>query len=325
MDKQISLVVTHYTESWDICKPLLDSIAVQIDYDLQKLEVIWVNDSDEMMNLPKENYNFDITEYAPGHKGVSGARNFGLSKAKGEYVMFCDCDDCFCSMFSLNVYDKAVRENPLYDLVRGSFIEDQLIDNEWKLIRHDYDVVFIHGKLWKRDFLLENEIKFNEELTIHEDGYFNIIACALASSSTRETQVATYLWRTRADSVVRKDSKCFVYKTYNHLMKCRMAICKEFERRDMIQELHQSVTKTVLDSYYDFQTPEALDPENAEIMRKAKRQFKKFYMEWKHIYLEMGIPEIASMMSLCREGATNRGMRIEQQSLHEFITEIVNL
>lgn len=325
MDKQISVIVTHYNESWEICKPLLDSIEVQIDYDLQKLEVIWVNDSDELMNLPKENYHFDITEYAPGHKGVSAARNFGLSKSNGEYVIFCDCDDCFCSMFSLNVYDKAIRENPIYDLIRGSFIEDQLIDGEWKLIRHDYDVVFIHAKLWKKEFLLENDLKFNEELTIHEDGYFNTIACSLATSSTRETQVATYLWRTRPDSVVRKDSEAFVYKTYNHLMKCRAAICKEFERRGMIQELHHTVAKTVLDSYYDFQNTEALIPEYADIMKRAKKQFKKFYMEWKNIYKEMGIPDLASMMCLCREGAVNRGMKIEQQSLREFLNEIVKL
>ena len=108
-------------------------------------------------------------------------------------------------------------------------------------------------------------------------------------------------------------------------MKTRNAISESLDRRGLITELHQTVAKTVLDSYYDFQKPEALKPENADMMNRAKKAFKKYYMRWKDIYKEVGIPDIASIMSMCRQGAVNNGMRIEQQSLHEFLTEIVNL
>ena len=324
MSKQISLVVTHYNEPWDVVKPLFDSIAVQVDYDLSKLEVIVVNDGTGELTFPN-NYDFEVRQLTPEKCGVSACRNLGLDNATGDYVMFCDCDDMFCSMFSLNVYDKAIAESPLYDLIRGSFIEDQFVDGAWKLIRHDMDVVFIHGKLWKKEFLLENEIRFKEDLIIHEDSYVNIIGTILAQGSTRETQVATYLWKYRDESVCRRDSHNFVYKTYKDLMKTRNAISESLDRRGLITELHQTVAKTVLDSYYDFQKPEALKPENADMMNRAKKAFKKYYMRWKDIYKEVGIPDIASIMSMCRQGAVNNGMRIEQQSLHEFLTEIVNL
>lgn len=324
MSKQISLVVTHYNETWDIVKPLFDSIAVQVDYDLQNLEVIIVNDGTGELTFPN-NYDFEIRQLTPDKCGVSACRNLGLDNATGEYIMFCDCDDMFCSMFSLNVYDKAIKENPLYDLIRGSFIEDQFVEGSWKLIRHDMDIVFIHGKLWKREFLLENDIRFKNELVIHEDSYFNIIGTILAQGSTRETQVATYLWKFREDSVCRRESENFVFKTYKDLMKTRNAICESLEQRLLIDDLHRTVCKTILDSYYDFQKTEALKPENKELMAKAKKSFKKFYMRWKDIYKEVGIQDLANLMNLCRQCALNNGMRIEQQSLHEFITEIANL
>jgi len=42
-------------------------------------------------------------------------------------------------------------------------------------INHEMDSTFVHGKVHKRDYLLDKNIKWNNNLTIHEDSYFNIL------------------------------------------------------------------------------------------------------------------------------------------------------
>jgi len=318
---RVSIVVPHYKESWDVVRPLFESIDSQLGFDLENLEVILVNDSpeDRFSGDLFEYYNFKTKIVNKGHHGVSASRNFGLEEATGDYVMFCDCDDRFISAYALYSFAKHFG----CDIIRTPFLEDQLIDGDLKLIRHDGDVSFVHGKMYRREFLLENNIKFDPKLTIHEDGYFNIIAHTLAGENIFEMSPAVYLWKYNEESVVRKNSELFLFRTYKDLMDVRIAICKDLKKRELINEYMQSVLKTVIDSYYDFQKPEALDPKNAEVIKSAKDEFVRFYKLFREDYNELGVNDVASMMMVCRTIAFRNGMRVEQETLREFIMNIV--
>lgn len=319
-----SLIITHYDEEWEICKPMFDSIASQLGVDFNELEVIVVQDGKAeesyLEKLTHNDYPFKITYYSQKKKGVSSARNLGLLNAQGEYVMFCDCDDRFISAYGLYLMFKQIPNG--FDLIRSPFVEDQMIDGELKLIRHDHDITFIHGKLWKRSFLIENKIKFDENLTIHEDGYFNVIANLMAKNQ-HDLQPAVYLWKYNDKSVVRRDRDLFIYKTYGNLMDCRIAICRELWERGFITEFYQSVSKTVIDSYYDFQKPEALDKNNKDLIKNAEKEFSRFYKEFREFYNEIGVNDIAQMLYICRTTAFMNNMRIEQETLSQFVTRIV--
>lgn len=321
---RMTLVITHYKEPWEVCKPLFDSIAYQLGMDFENLEIILVEDSTDKKDYLSwdfvQYYPFEINFIADGHSGVSGARNKGLDNATGDYIMFCDCDDRFISAYAFHLYTKQMDK---YDIIKSPFIEDQIINGELKLIRHEHDISFIHGKMYKRSFLLDNNIRFNENLTIHEDGYFNVLANIIADTSIHEMSPAVYLWKWNDDSVVRKDRELYIYKTYDHLMKCRSAICKELWDRGYIDKYFPSIIKTVVDSYYDFQKPEALKPENKELIKKAEKAFADFYKEFGKDYKECNINDIAQMMYICRSTAFANGLRVEQETLSEFLTRIV--
>lgn len=317
---KISLVVTHYKEPWDIVKPLFDSIQDQYGIDLEnELEVVFVNDSDKL-GFEFPDYSFPVVVIDEGHHGVSAARNIGLDKSTGDYVMFCDCDDRFISPFAMHLYKQQIGK---YDIIKTPFIEDQMIDGQLRLFRHEKDVSFVHGKLYRRQFLIDNKIRFNEKLTIHEDGYFNVIAGILAGGSQYEMSLAVYLWKYNAESVVRKDKELFIYKTYNNLMDCRIAICRELRERELLEHYFPSVIKTVMDSYYDFQKPDALKPENKELIESAEKAFARFYKEFREDYTESNINDIAQMMYVCRANAFKNNMRVEQETINEFLTRIV--
>lgn len=319
----LSFVITHYNESWDICRPLFNSLADQLGVDFDNIEVILVEDGGNPLDGDLFTiYPFTTTIINQGHNGVSKARNIGLDHVTGDYVMFCDCDDRFISAYALHLYIKAITQGA-FNIIKSPFVEDQVIDGELKLIRHDKDITFIHGKLYKVDFLKENEIRFKDDLTIHEDSYFNVIANMLAEGSVHEMSPAVYLWKYRDDSVVRKDRDAYVFKTYDHLMKVRGAICRELKRRERYPEFYQAISKTMIDSYYDFQRPDCFKPENKEIVEKAERAFAGFFKEFREEYKNVGVNDTAQMMYFCRVNAYANGMRIERETLQEFFSRIV--
>lgn len=310
----ISLIVTHYNEPFEVMKPLLDSIKMQLGFNFENLEVIIVEDNDDPIS-EIVGYPFEIRIISQGHKGVSAARNFGLAESKGEYVMFCDCDDQFIELYALHLYDTHNQ----FNVVKSPFVEDQVVDGELKLIRHDRDTTFIHGKMFNKSFLMENNLKFNEELTIHEDSFFIVLCDIVAGESKYEMSPAVYLWKYNENSIVRKDREMFVFKTYDHLMKCRKAICKELYERGFITEFYQAVCKTVMDSYYDFQKDCVFNPEYKGIVNKAYKAFRGFFNEYEDFYRDIALPDKAQMMFMSRSMSYSKGFLFEHETLKDFL------
>lgn len=321
---KLSFVVTHYNETWDVCEPWFNSVKDQLGVDFNDIEVLFVEDGGDAIDEDLFiGYPFTVKTFNYGHKGVSASRNIGLDNATGDYVMFCDCDDRFISTYALHLYLKAMKLGK-FDVVKSPFLEDQVIDGELKLIRHDQDITFIHGKFYRREFLIENLIRFDEELTIHEDSYFNVIANMLAEERVHEMSPAVYLWKYRDESIVRKDRNCYIYKTYDHLIKVRRAITRNLEQRERYAEMYQAISKTIMDSYYDFQRPDALKDENRELIKKAEEAFAEYYREFKDEYKNVNIKDKAQMSYLCRINAYQNGMLIENETLKQFLTRICN-
>ena len=322
MATKLSICVPHYEESFDICRFLFDTIETQRGIDLGEIEVLVGNDGSEhpLKVNDFEEYHYAISVYNFPHKGVSATRNALLDKAQGDYVMFCDCDDGFCQVYGLYMVFGRMKNDP--DAIISSFVEEGWQGDKFTLLRHDHDMQFVHGKAYKRSFLLEKEIRFNDELLIHEDGFINTLV-GNEAETYEDIENPFYVWRWRDDSIVRKDKgDIFLMKTYGDLLKTRDAVCDELQQRGFINEYFDAVAKTMIDAYYEFQKPVYLDPENAREVKRAERKVKKFYEKYKKDYNECGIDRITEIMHLSRENAYRRGMRIEQVSLHEWVNHI---
>lgn len=320
---KLSICVPHYKEPWEICHTLFDSIEMQQGIDFNDVEAVVVNDGNECM-LPEgcfDKYSYRIRYYANKHSGVSATRNFALDHAEGDYVMFCDIDDMFLNNYGLHLCFSAMREG--YDVIRSTFIEEQKTADGYVIIRHDRDNTFIHGKLYRKGYLLDEDIRFDDNLTVHEDGYFNVIA-GVCTSNDKQIETPFYLWKWNDASVVRTNFKCFVMRTYDHLMKCRTAICNELRRRGIEQGYMDAVAKTICDSYYDFCKPEYIAEENKEICYKAKQEFKKFYNQFHQDFAKCTLKRISEILIISRANALNNGFLIEKWTLKDFLKHIVN-
>lgn len=93
MKPKISIIVPIYNSE----EYLEQAIQSLLDQTLSELEVILVNDGsiDESLTIANKYKVLDsrIKVISQENKGVSSARNYGLSVAQGEYVAFIDSDD----------------------------------------------------------------------------------------------------------------------------------------------------------------------------------------------------------------------------------------
>lgn len=326
MGKKLDIIVTHYNESFDVCKPLLDSISLQKGMDFKDIRVILVNDgSDTPFVLSSEMFPYEVITLHSEHIGISGARNVGLDFSDAEYVMFCDCDDMFLNIYSLHEILNECRIG--FDYMCGCFIEEQPDEDGdgWRIFNHSKDITFIHGKVYNRQFLVDNNLRFDENLTMHEDGYFNVLVDMTATRKKMGT-MPLYLWVWNKDSVVRKyNKKSFLFETYPQLMDVRIAMARQISERGFINEFFDNVITTVVHSYLDFQKPFAVDPENRLLILKAKKSFKRFYDEFGTTFKECSKQRIADVMAIARIEAYNNGLLVESQTLKEFIKEIESM
>lgn len=107
----ISVIIPVYNASQSIVF-LLDDIKQAHN---SKVEYIFVNDGsndnseDIIKNFKKNNKNINIKYLKKNNGGVSSARNYGLSKVKGKYVIFVDSDDRLSPNFVKQYYEKIVE------------------------------------------------------------------------------------------------------------------------------------------------------------------------------------------------------------------------
>lgn len=309
-------------------KGLFDSIAMQRMINFDDIRVILVNDGEEneFKDLNPYEYPFMINQMSIKHGGVSKARNAGLDASDADWVMFCDFDDGFSNVYGLHLIFCAMHEDK-YDTLWSCFTEETLNkDGQLTLVPHGRDYVFVHGKAHRRKYLVENNLRFHDKLTIHEDGYFN----ALVQAVTPEERIGAiqtpfYIWKWNANSVVRRDNaEDYVLDTYDHLIRQKIALTEELIKRGMAKEVLTIVAKTVIDVYYDCQQSTWRIPATREKVKKVENWFAAYLKRYAEFYMKADLKVIAGLAKSCREHTMSKGaFFMEAETLKEFLERIM--
>ena len=287
---KIQILVPQYNETEDVIKPLLDSIEIQQNIDLKNdVGVIIVNDGSNI-HLSRDfldKYSYQIEYYLNDHNGVSATRNKCLDYATADYVMFCDADDMFYNACGLYIIFREIN-NDGFDSLVSAFVEEtrEPDTKEILYINHDIDSTFVHGKVHNRKFLLENNIRWNESLTIHEDSYFNCL-CQKMAKNLKYSRTSFYLWKWRDDSVCRHDPK-YILKTYGNMLDSNTALVEELLERNMKDDAKFYATSMIYESYFTMNKDEWLNQENKDYRYNTEKRFKEYWESYKELHNTIG-------------------------------------
>ena len=169
---KLQLLIPQYNETEEIMRPMLESINTQQGVDLKnEIEVLIGNDGSDI-KLSEEflgSFSYPIRYYRFDHSGLPGTRGHLFDASTADYVMFCDADDMFLS--SLALYTILAYARKGFDALICDFMEEVKDRKTGACIYfpHKKDCTFVHGKVYRRQFLLDNRIVWHPDVRGHED------------------------------------------------------------------------------------------------------------------------------------------------------------
>ena len=218
--KVSAIVPVYNTEKYlDDC---LNSIENQT---LRDIEIICVNDgsTDNSLKILESHAAKDdrIKIINQENQGVSVARNTGIEAATGEYISFVDSDDLLVDFAYDKSYENASRfgvdilEFNCLDFFDGD-------DFEIPSYEHDYSKVSVRkrrknqdpfetldlgrgpvwNKLWRREFILDNNLRFCEGASRGEDTVFISLSMPLTYKTVVDDNILYCYRKNRTGSLM---------------------------------------------------------------------------------------------------------------------------
>ena len=267
---KFSIIVPVYNLEKYICK-CIDSLLDQ-NLNATEYDILIINDgsTDKTLSvlLPYTKNHSNIILFNLENKGVSNARNFGIEKAKGEYILFVDGDDWLNTNVLNDIYIKLKSNN--LDVIRFGYnkIYSAINLNESVSIKNSSSIV--NGLDFLREsktvefypwlysfsikFIKENNLNFNPSLSFCEDKEFIIRSLSLTNrfknfdlivynyNLGRENAVSTKLSNLKIKSLIEANILIYLFaeeKIINHSN-------KEYIKKEAI--------KAIKNSYYIFTT-----------------------------------------------------------------------
>ena len=180
---------------------IASTIKSLLDQKYEKYEIIVVDDgsTDSTLDRIKAIASPRIKCYRKANGGVSSARNFGLKKAAGEWIIFLDSDDTL-TKDSLQKLSDIISRNDVDYIITPIKTIKPIAEKNMRIPQGKMDFIAktdtidglifnlsssplyiprgIGGKIIRREIIETNEISFDERLKIFEDGIFNIAVSA---------------------------------------------------------------------------------------------------------------------------------------------------
>lgn len=260
----LSVVIPQYKEDDHAVRRLLNTIDYQLNVDWNEVEIIIVNDhsdvllSDEMLN----SFENIKPKYIKLEKNVGPglARQAGFDAAQGEYVTFCDADDMYQNFGVFSLYLEEIRtKHP--DIIQTQWIEEIRVNakdeqgNESQrlvYLTHDFEATWMHGKCFRKQFMVNNNIKFSDKLLYHEDSY--ILSCAFElTDKIDKCNAISYVWTFDENSITRRNNGAYSYESIPEFIRAiRWSI--DWLSDKTSQKIPSKVVQLMLYIYYMLQT-----------------------------------------------------------------------
>ena len=286
---KISVIVPFYNSSKYI-RCCLDSLVNQTYKDL---EIIFVNDGsmDDSEEIVKEyltKYN-NIFLYTITNHGQSYARNYGLSKASGEYIAFVDSDD-YVDVDLFSSLSKKLKKKRFDILLFGYYAVDNnkniLFSKKYNCLNENNvsDVEYLMtdpcpwNKIYKKSFL--DKVKFKLPVGIIYEDYAYIPTLIKHNPSIGYLDMELYYYVQSDSSTTRND--CYKEK-YENLFEATELLYNSFVSESYKEEIEYLIYYHFLYlgslNFYKYNKYELIDRISLFMNEKYPKWFKNKYVK----------------------------------------------
>lgn len=288
---KLDLIVPHYKEDIHLMDPMLGILRLQRNVNFNDFRLLIVCDGEDI-EMPKDfgkDEPFEVEVIWRPHRGIAATRNAGLDYSQAEWIMFCDSDDAFHDTTAISTFLRYATDDKA--MVASAFLEEAPArdGSHMMLLWHSgKDYVFVHSKMFRRQWLKDNNIRFNDDVKLHEDSFF----IAMARYHLRDKDIVwikdmLYLWQYNPASVTRKCAN-FVLETYDQLLKKNSALIEELLRRGMFVPAKGIVCRTITDAYCRLHCKSWNLPGNEGLIKDAEDCVALFLHHYDYIFKGAG-------------------------------------
>jgi glycosyltransferase involved in cell wall biosynthesis len=321
---------------------LIDS---QIGVDFSQLQVLIVDDASgdgHQLNMPAiqaDVPNLRISLLSCAQNGGPGmARQIGIWAANSDYVMFIDADDTLHSVGVLSLFFAAIAQEKNAqtqpsDIFLSNWIEEHDLDDPKRpgtkaYITHANDHTWMHGKCYRLDFLLQNDIRFDADLRVQEDTKFNGVAFALSNKTTNLDRMATYVWRYRKDSITRREGSMYSYDSIDCFITAVDRFCNELSTKyaQQMEAKHADIHGSILQvMFYIYFILEGWDATHRNQYGAAvEKRIAGFYRKYEKYFKAAPQEEILLQFNQERQRDIARGpLFMEKETFWQFLDRIL--
>lgn len=214
MKKKLDIIIPAYNAHKTLPR-LLSSILIQTIVD--DLNVLIVDDcSDTGYEDIIEYYSRFFTVSCLRMKengGPGAARQFGIDHTESPFFTCIDADDTFAGPFVLREVLRQLEEDPKSCMISSVFIEEQeLPDGTFKYLPHPQDMIWMFGKIYRRKFIEQHDIRFNNTRANEDNGFNTLIKlCANENEQIKFSADITYNWHINLNSITRVNNCEYAY------------------------------------------------------------------------------------------------------------------
>lgn len=224
-DCLVSVIIPIYNAERYL-KECLESV---INQTYRNLDILLIDDGskDQSLNICREYQEKDgrIRVVSKNNEGVSATRNRGIKEARGKWISFVDADDiiaedyvkdlvrglsedvdiCFVNstkdLSELNKHDSG--ESVIIEICKDTLqLFERGLLNKYA-VKTPIHLTSTWAKLYNKDFLINNDIFFPENLVKSEDAIFNMYVYHYATKG-KWCNKSLYYYRINAESVTHR-------------------------------------------------------------------------------------------------------------------------
>lgn len=154
----------------------------------------------------------DIREIRLDKNGGPGvARQYGIDNTDAEFFTCMDADDTLAGATALEILREGIRVDDSVKCCSATFL--QLGETLQQMLSHQTDMVWMFGKIYRRDFIERYKVRFNETRANEDTGFNTIVKllCDNPSEQVRYINECVYYWHNKPDSITRINDGQYAY------------------------------------------------------------------------------------------------------------------